>query len=302
MLEDRYYMRQRSFGSRPSATLMLLLANAVAFVVECSIYGYPPSFRQDDLLALSWAGLRHGYVWQLVTFQFMHGGFLHLLFNCIAIYFFGRELEEDLGRQRFLALYFSSGIIGGLVQGLAGALAESFPTSAWALRFAAPTVGASAGALGLIAAFAVLYPERPLTLLVFFVIPVTMRAKFLLLFSALLALFGLVFPVSNMADAAHLGGMVTGVVFIRYVLRWNWSVPSLRRSRRPAPRPLASVPAPKSLWARNQPPSSESLPPEDFLAQEVDPILDKISAQGIQSLTERERRILQTARDRMAKR
>jgi len=176
--------------------------------------------------------------------------------------------------------------------------------------FTGPTVGASAGAFGLVAAFAVLYPERLLTLLLFFIIPVNLRAKFLLWFSGLVALFGVAFPKAvfeatgaNMANAAHLGGMLTGVVFIRYALRWNWSWPSFGGGRRRAPRSLTSVSAPKpSFWARSQASHAEPLPPEDFLAQEVDPILDKISAHGIQSLTERERRILQSARDRMAKR
>lgn len=309
MLEDRYYMRRSPFETRRSATLVLLVLNVVAFIGECIFYGYYPSrnvpipIPNDDLLALSWGGLTHGYVWQLLTFQFLHGGFLHLLFNCWAIYFFGRELEEALGVKRFLALYFSSGAIGGLVQAVAGGLAMNFGHSAWAFRFAGPTVGASAGAFGLVAAFAMLYPERLLTLLIFFVIPVSMRAKFLLLFSVLLELLLIVFPVGNMADAAHLGGMFTGVIFIRYAARWNWQWPRLSRGRRPAPRRLVRVPSsPAGPWARSKAPAVEELPPEEFLSKEVDPILDKISAKGIQSLTERERKILESARQRMGKR
>src|SRR6266550_3955256 len=116
MLEDRHYMRQPSFRSRRSATVMLLIINVVAFVVQCIRYGYPPLPLADDYFALSSWGLRHGYVWQLLTFQFMHGGVLHLLLNCWAIYMFGREVEEALGRRSFLTLYFASGIIGGLTQ------------------------------------------------------------------------------------------------------------------------------------------------------------------------------------------
>ena len=89
----------------------------------------------------------------------MHGGWLHLLLNCWAIYVFGRELEDALGRGRFLALYFASGVIGGLFQALIGVLLGGV--------FAAPVVGASAGAFGLVAAFATLFPERPLMLLLF---------------------------------------------------------------------------------------------------------------------------------------
>jgi membrane associated rhomboid family serine protease len=304
MLEDRQYMRRSPFDSRLSATVVLVLFNVIAFIVECGFYHYPPQIPRlshPDYFALSTAGLRQGYVWQLLTFQFMHAGLLHLFFNCWAIFVFGRELESALGRGRFLALYFSSGVMGGLVQALAGALAEQYlPNSEWALRFAAPVMGASAGGMGLIAAYAMLYPERPLMMLLFFIIPVQMRAKFLLLFCALLAVFGIVFPVSNMADIAHLGGMLTGVFFIRFAQNWQW--PRFRRAARPPPRRLVKVPSSEVASWRQSKDLAEDLPPADFLAREVDPILDKISSHGIQSLTERERKILESARARMGKR
>jgi membrane associated rhomboid family serine protease len=292
MLEDRNYMRRRRFESWGSATVLLIILNVVAFIVQCAKYGYPPNPRPGDYFALSVDGLQHGYVWQLVTFQFMHGGVLHLLLNCLAIFMFGREVEQTLGRRRYFVLYFASGIIGGLFQAACGLLFDG--------HFAAPVVGASAGAFGLIAAFATLFPERSLVLLVFYIIPVTMRAKFLLLFSALLAVFGIIFPVDNIANGAHLGGMLTGMVFIRFASRWQWS--SFQR-RREQPKRLVKVPILKAgSWARPGDSVQEELGPEEFLAKEVDPILDKISAYGIQSLTERERRILETARTRMGKR
>jgi membrane associated rhomboid family serine protease len=298
-------MRQSSFDSRRSAMVILLIANVVAFLVECIHYGGSPRFLPGDYFALSWDGLKHGYVWQVLSFQFLHANIWHVLFNCLAIYMFGREVELTLGPKRFLILYFSSGVIGGLLQAFAGSLAEIFRNSTWALSFAAPTVGASAGALGLIAAFATLFPERSLTLLLFFIIPVTMRAKFLLLFSGLFAIFGILFPgiTGNMADAAHLGGMLTGIFFIRYAMHWNFRWPSLRRRRDEPPRRLVKVSSASSArWGRAKSQPDTEGPPDDFLSREVDPILDKISAHGIQSLTERERRILEAARERMGKR
>ena len=305
MIEDRYYMRSSPFGSRRSATLMLLIANALAFLIECIHYGSSPQFFDGDYLALSWAGLKHGYIWQLLTFQFLHANIWHLIFNCLAIYMFGREVEIALGVRRFLILYFGSGVVGGLFQAFAGSLFEIFPGSHWAHSFAAPTVGASAGALGLVAAFATLFPERSLTLLLFFIIPVTMRAKFLLLFCGLLSLFGILFPGStgNMADAAHLGGMLTGIFFIRYAMHWNVHWPNLSRRRGEPARRLVRVTSSSSArWGRSKSTSESDLPADEFLSREVDPILDKISAHGIQSLTERERRVLEAARERMGKR
>ncbi len=289
-------MRRPAFRSPWSATLVLLVVNVVAFILQNVLYRFS-TFPVDGWFALSLWGLQHGFVWQLLTYQFMHGGWLHLLLNCWAIYVFGREIEATLGRPSFLTLYFSSGVIGGLFQALAG----------WLLgeRFAGPVVGASAGAFGLVAAFAMLYPERPLMLLLFFIIPVNMRAKFLLLFCALLTVFGLIFPMDNIAHAAHLGGMLTGIAFVRYALHWNWRWhwPRFQRSGGQAARPLVHAQRRTSgLWGNKQRGVDEDLPADEFLAKAVDPILDKISAHGIQSLTERERRILETAREKMVRR
>lgn len=294
-------MRRPAFGPLRPATVTLLIVNVVAFLVQVLHYGYPPQLRAGDYFALSLGGLRHGYVWQLLTFQFMHGGLLHLALNCWAIYVFGREVEEVLGRRSFLTLYLSSGVIGGLVQVLGGALVALLGASAWGSAFAAPVVGASAGAFGLVAAFAVLYPERQLTMLLFLIIPVNMRAKYLLLFLALASVFGIVFPSGNVAHLAHLGGMITGIIFVRYAVHWHW--PRFRPTERPPMRRLVKVQSRKSAdWEPDHDVIEEDLPPAEFLTKEVDPILDKISAQGIQSLTDRERKILESARQKMAKR
>jgi hypothetical protein len=110
---------------------------------------------------------------------------------------------------------------------------------------------------------------------------------------------GIVFPGgSDVAHAAHLGGMLFGIFFIRYALDWHW--PRLRLPR-PKARPLVRVQSDKTVYLSKSNPI-EDLPAEEFLSREVDPILDKISAHGIQSLTERERRILEAARAKMAKR
>ena len=297
MLEDRTYMRRRSFTPRWSMTLLLVIANIAAFILQSLIASATPKILVNS--ALSVAGLSHGYVWQLLTFQFMHSGWIHLLLNCLAIYMFGREVEEALGRKGFLTLYFSSGIIGGLLQVAYSRLL------AWLMNQPAflttPVVGASAGAFGLIAAFAMLYPQRPLMLLLFFIIPVNMRAKFLLLFEGIVALVGLASVGSNVAHAAHVGGMLTGIIFIRYAIHWQW--PQFHRTKRRPLQRLVKVPFEKSArWGGARSAEVEDLPPEEFLSREVDPILDKISAQGIQSLTERERRILEAAREKMAKR
>jgi hypothetical protein len=188
-----------------------------------------------------------------------------------------------------------SGVLGGGLHVMAALILGG--------QFILPVVGASAGIFGLIAAFATLYPERPLTMLVAFIIPIEMRAKFLLLFEALIAVFGIIVPVGCVAHAAHLGGMLLGIAYIRWFVQAEQTVLAWRR-RRPAPRPpvLARANAPKPVfWRQPKPDVGADLPPEEFISREVDPILDKISAQGIHSLTAQERRILELARAKMSK-
>src|SRR5271170_2773782 len=294
MLEDRDYMREPAYREpRISFTVALLIINAIVFVVQLiasqSLRGQE---IQNNYFALSLEGLGRGFVWQLLTFQFMHASWMHLIFNSLAIFFFGRSVETILGRSRFLAIYFSSGIIGGAVQMLFALWRPDF--------FGGAVVGASAGAYGLVAAFAVINWTEQFTLLIYF-IPVTMRGKTLLWVSIGLALVGLLTLGSGVANAAHLGGILTGYFCVRYIFQSRW--PQLEFPSRREPRELAAKGAGKySFWrsAANKP--DEDLSADEFLQREVDPILEKISAHGIQSLTARERETLEKARAKMARR
>jgi membrane associated rhomboid family serine protease len=284
-------MRRHSFRPRQSVTIILIVANIAAFLVQSVLLSKPVV---NDYLALSVTGLKHGYLWQLISFQFLHGGIWHLIFNCLAIFWFGRSVEEAVGRKSFTTLYFASGIIGGLFQSAAMMVLQ---------QEGGAVVGASAGASGLIAAFAVLFPDT--IIMVMLILP--MPAKFLLLIEFIFAVAGM-WPNSRLFDptiahAAHLGGMICGVLFVRYAVHWRFRWPQLNRARPQPLRRLVKVPANKpSPWSQKTHPTEDDLPPEEFLSKEVDPILDKISAHGIQSLTDRERRVLEKARAKMAKR
>ena len=97
MLEDRDYMRQKSFEPQRLVTVAILIANVIAFILQNVAQYDFSSLRIDSYFALSVEGLKRGFVWQLLTFQFMHAGLWHLVFNCWAIYVFGRAIEETLG-------------------------------------------------------------------------------------------------------------------------------------------------------------------------------------------------------------
>jgi hypothetical protein len=164
--------------------------------------------------------------------------------------------------------------------------------------FGSGTLGASAGVLGIIAAFALMEPEAP----VFFSFILPMRAKHVLWIELGVALFFTLVPASSQtANAAHLGGILVAIVYMRWdshrpPLPWN---PLLARRRK---RQLVQAAAQVTRWRAKRDQSSAEVPPDEFISREVDPILDKISAHGIHSLTPRERQILEAARAKMAKR
>jgi membrane associated rhomboid family serine protease len=294
MLEDRDYMRQPDYHeSRVSFTVALLIVNAAVFIVQLlALNSTPATEIEYNYFALSLAGLEHGFIWQLLTFQFMHSGWMHIIFNSLAIFFFGRPVEIALGRRHFLTLYLAGGVIGGLVQMLFAWLLPSFDGA---------VVGASAGASSLVAAFAILHWEERFSLLIYF-IPVNMTGKTLLAVSLVLAFLGILTPNSGIANAAHLGGILTGGFYVRLFIQGQWPCWKFS-SRRATPRKLvASRTGENSIWSSAAGKSDEDLPADKFLSSEVDPILDKISAHGIHSLTAREREILEKARERMAKR
>jgi membrane associated rhomboid family serine protease len=293
MLEDREYMKQPAFNEpHISFTVVLLIINAAVFIAQMLVSQMflRGGYLAEHYFALSLAGLKSGYVWQLLTFQFMHAGWLHLIFNGLAIFFFGRPVETALGRSRFLAVYFSSGVIGGLVQMLFALMFQSFD---------APVVGASAGAYGLVAAFAVLHWKEQFTLFVYF-FPVTLRGKTLLWGTIALAVVGLAIRNSGVANAAHLGGILTGFFYVRQIVQGRWPQWEFPR-RRPASRELAAAGKGKFKFRSSAAAKDEPFSPREFMESEVDPILEKISAQGLQSLTAREREILETARRKITR-
>jgi membrane associated rhomboid family serine protease len=268
-----------------------MIALVVCFALQNICWAYFSKSFVRDYLELSLGGLRKGFVWQVFTFQFLHGGLFHLLFNLLGVWFFGRVVEHRLGTRGFLQLYFLAGIAGGLFQ-------VSYD---WITRtpLEISVVGASAGVLALLAAFALLEPNAQI--LIMFVLPV--RARYILWAELAISAFFVIVPTSpGIAHAAHLGGILTAIAYMRWdasrvTVSWN-PLEGRRRKRQ-----LVQAAAQVAKWrSRREPPGAGEVPPEEFISKEVDPILDKISAHGIHSLTQREREILEAARARMSKR
>src|SRR5882724_8165258 len=245
MLEDRDYMRpdfrpRRFWGLDMPGSLLVIIALTVAFALQQIDYAYAHGKHLFDL-ELSADALRRGYVWQLLTSQFLHAGVLHLAFNLLGTWWFGRFVEERLGRAHFFKVYFLSGVAGGVLQAL---LMGVFPA-----HFAGHVVGASAGVCGLIAVFAMVEPNA--TILAYFVIP--LRARTLLYIEAGIALFFILVPAPSelgVAHGAHLGGILFAVAYVK----WGLNATRLLSDLNPLQRKLRSE---RMIKAATVPPFSK---------------------------------------------
>ena len=188
-----------------TAVKALIAINVLVFV----LMGVSPSLADfvDGAFALSSRGLAKGMIWQFVTYQFVHAGLFHLLVNMVGLWFAGNILERIYGVRRFVIFYLLCGIAGGLLQ-----IALS-PGPAL-------VVGASGAVCGLIAAFSTLFPQMPVTALIFFVIPVRMRAMWLGIIVAGVSLFLLLTGwLGDIGNAAHLGGAMAGFGLVKFQRR-----------------------------------------------------------------------------------
>ncbi len=250
-------------GPLPRAVRQLLIANAAVFVLA-----YFPGIDGGALSRLFglvpadvFAG---GRVWQLVTYMFLHGGLLHLLMNMFLLWMFGTSVNRAWGDRDFLVYYF--------VCGLGGAL------SSWAFAPSStiPTIGASAAVLGVLLAYALLYPDRKV--LIYFLIPV--KVKYFVWFLAALDLWAAFDGQRDgIAHFAHLGGMLFGWLY----LKQDWRTAAFGRKLR----------GQRARWKMANHRRQAQRRKAD--AAEIDRILDKIHAQGMDSLTPEELRILREA-------
>lgn len=213
-------------------------------------------------------------VWRLVTFQFLHSGFDHILFNMFGLFIFGPLVEQQLGGRRFLAFYLTCGIFGGLMYlllNLVGFLGLPLPgalhTDIWT-----PLIGASAGVFGVLMACAFIAPKAMVRLLF---PPIALEMRWLVYTYFALAMWNLIVAGHNQGgDAAHVGGALAGFYFIRrpWLLHDFFDV---------------------FKDSRDKPPSDREGGKPHKSDREVDRILDKISDGGMQSLSERERKVLE---------
>ncbi len=256
-----YYRRSRNplvsfFGE--NAVKKIIIINIIVFFLEIvlqntnfiHIFGLVPRLV-----------VTRGYVWQLVTYMFLHGGFWHLLLNMFVIWMFGSTLEAIWGSERFIKYYFVCGL---------GAAALSFIFS-----FNSTIIGASGAGYGLLLAYAVLFPYNEIY--VWGIFPI--RARTLIIFLVAIELFTGLLGRDGIAHFAHLGGLITGLIYLRRDYR-AWRLNNVF----------------KNLWDRFPLKikfDSGKKDDEDHSSSKIDSILDKIAEKGYENLSEAEKRILE---------
>lgn len=251
---------------RPSGAVTLAILCSAVFLLQGMLSVSPRlAYLFPRVFGLSRDMLARGYFWQPFTYMFLHGNFLHLMMNMLVVILFGAGFELSVGTRRFWLLFLVSGIIGGL---------------GWLLLTRDPgavCIGASGGVFGLIGAYAGLFPNRRVTLLLFFVFPITLQSRVLALFLGVSTLADMLFGQGGqVAHAAHLFGGLAGYAYGRILLKTPGPA-APRRGRR-----LSFTSRPRRSAAEN----GDGMPA-------LDDLLDKITRRGLGSLTPAERRALQ---------
>lgn len=265
------------FGLNASITPVvrnLLLINAGLFIVQ--LLGSDSGVIETWLALWPDQVIAHWMLWQLVTYMFLHGSVLHILFNLFALWMFGCDVERRLGSGRFLSYYLITGVGAALFH---MAFNWSSPN---------PVLGASGAIYGVLVAFAVLFPEREITLLLFFVLPIHLKAKYLaaifMLFSLFAGIQGQMSGASGgVAHLAHLGGGLVGFILLRGANVLGEKLFEFRK---------------RMQW-RKMARQKARADKEKKQRMHIDVMLDKINRVGWENLTAKEKSELKKAAERL---
>ncbi len=301
MLYDRSYMKKPFSGGLRSSVDKLLILFITTFVLQIVFELFTNSGLGSGLhyeyIGFSNHFFDSGLVWSVFTYPLLHDGPLVLLANLLGLHFIGRSVESELGNANFHWLCFISLISGAM-------LWIVFHYTDYPSSFLS---GSTSIVLSLLTYFCFTYPDRPITFLLLFVIPVTLKPKFILMGLLGLELFGFVFwelrDNSQGANfSAHLGGMLAGA-FVYWFLISGKLFPSFVFSTK-TPKPIN--PIKKTSFFTNKSGSPKPSYSVDFsnqhsLQSEVDRILDKINEKGFGTLTQAEKNTLDKAKGLLKK-
>ncbi len=217
-----------TFGPGPltPAIKALVWTNVAVFIVTFAVPGFVPY-----LGLMPAAVLERLFIWQPVTYMFLHAGVLHILINMLMLWMFGTDLERRWGTRFFLRYYFVTGV------GAAGTtiLASLLPLGVGEMMYYSLTVGASGAIYGVLLAYGLTFPNRLIYMYLLFPIP----ARVFVLIMAAIALLASISGGGSVAHSAHLGGLAVGYVYLKTKgghplaeLRYRWTKMRMNQMRR----------------------------------------------------------------------
>ena len=272
-------MRENLTPRLKCITDFLILSLIVSFIFQSilKLFGVDLSILRS--FGFSLESVMSGLVWTFFSYSFLHEGPLHLLFNILGIHFISRNIEYSLTRDSYIMLFLFS-VLFGSITWLAFNLDGGF------------LIGTSAFVMASLTRFCLMRPDNPITFLLFFVLPLSLKPRYLLLGVVGLELYGFIFSelqnTSNIAHSAHLGGMIAGFILST---SFGKSIVLPKFSFKPSKTKSSNQKSAVSV-------TDYSIDSEvtDDLEIQVDKILDKINEKGFGSLTDREKSLLEKAK------
>jgi membrane associated rhomboid family serine protease len=260
------FNEQTRFGSAITPGIKkLIIINVIVFFGQQFFNMASPVYIERIFGLVPAAVLHKFYIWQLLTYMFMHGSFFHILFNMFVLWMFGSDVERRWGTHDFYVYYFVTGIGAGLFN----VLFEPGSTI--------PIVGASGAIYGVLLAFGLLFPNRQIY--IYFLFPV--RAKYLvMMFAGMSFMYAFSQRSDGVAHFAHLGGMVVGYLYLKLDWKFEGFSEKLHSLFKSKPKMKVHRPEKKGNGGIND---------------QIDEILDKINEVGYEKLTDEEKDLLRRA-------
>ena len=279
MLYDRPYMKKRLQGRVQSLTDLIILILIFCFVLQSILKLLGGESALFSLGGLSGLNLTNGYIWTLFTYALLHEGIIHLLWNLLLIHFVSRKVEQYTYKSEFIILVAASVTSGSMF---------------WILfNYNVGTlIGASAFAMGSLTHFCLKRPNEPMTFLLFFILPVTIKPKYLLLIFVSLEFYFFIFNElagnSQIAHSAHLGGAFAGLLLSRKNFA-SFNIPKFSFKFSKSPRRANKEKQATYNYTLNKTSTNYE--------SEIDKILDKINEKGFGSLSQEEKELLEKAKN-----
>lgn len=290
MLYERSYIRQNSGYPNNYYPFLkwIFIINLSVFILQNFFQVWLGTFAFNYTFALSGENIRKGLIWTLFSYGLLHNGLFHFLINSLLLYLVGKNLQAFMGGKVLMQLYIIC-VIGG---GLFYLLFHFFDNGT--------VMGASGGVAGIITLFCLLHYNQPITIYIYFILPVTLKGKTILLIFAGIELFGLLFSELGgaslgIAHSSHIGGMLAAICFFRFFFNSNASKSPLNLFFQSILQRIQRM-RQKGMLKKGEKAADYhymvNLTNRQELRKEADRVLDKINEKGFSSLTQEERKIL----------